>query len=86
MPKGNAGKDRVPYTVRLDQDTYELLMALAKMQDMTASELSRTLIEEGVKRMVDPVTLKELLEQQQERLMALASGLEAARNEPDPGP
>ncbi|UVT27730.1 ribbon-helix-helix protein, CopG family (plasmid) [Rhodococcus pyridinivorans] len=69
----------MPYTVRLDQDTYELLMALAKMQDKSASELSRDLIKEGVERMVDPVTLKQLLEKQQEKLMALASGMRAAR-------
>lgn len=65
------------FSLRVSPRDYELLTRLAEVHGTTLAELSRQLIHQGIRRMLDPDEIERALNAERERLLKAAEDLQA---------
>lgn len=66
------------FTVRIPQELHDVLESVARILGMSAAELSRRLLGEGIRRRLDPVEINRGIDVERARLLAAAERLQEA--------
>ncbi|KAA8889880.1 hypothetical protein F3087_00690 [Nocardia colli] len=63
------------FTVRISPRDHELLTSLAAIRNQSVAELSRELLADGIRRLLDPEEIERRLDRERSRLLAAAAEL-----------
>jgi hypothetical protein len=61
------------FTVRISPRDHELLVSLADVRNQTVAELSREILSDGIRRLLDPEEIERRLDAERTRLLAAAA-------------
>ncbi|CAM4501002.1 hypothetical protein NONI108955_36785 [Nocardia ninae] len=67
------------FTVRINPRDHELLTSLAAIRNQSVAELSREILADGIRRLLDPVEIDKRLAIERERLLAAAEQIRGER-------
>ncbi|MGW6426913.1 hypothetical protein ACWF82_29935 [Nocardia sp. NPDC055053] len=65
------------FTVRISPRDHELLTSLAAIRNQSVAELSRELLSDGIRRLLDPEEIERRIAAERARLLAAAAELRA---------
>lgn len=65
------------FTVRLPEKLHKLINALAVIENRSAAELSREILHDGLRRLLDPVEIDRQFAAERARIMAAVENLDS---------
>ncbi|MGV9870539.1 hypothetical protein [Rhodococcus koreensis] len=63
------------FSLRISPRDHELLTRLASVRNQSVSDLSRELIHDGIRRLLDPEEIEKAIQAERERLLDAAASL-----------